>query len=104
MFYIVDFFYEILYNYFNSIEVVYMIGMVVEVFIPEEYKDNQLVDVMNSDKIGFKVKLNEDIVTIILEQDERNAEIFREDLVRLIMDDETGKFINIELYDGEEYE
>lgn len=77
-----------------------MIGMVVEVFIPEEYKDNQLIDVMNSDKIGFKVKLNEDIVTIVLKQDELNAEIFREDLVRLIKDNETGKFVNIELYDG----
>lgn len=81
-----------------------MIGRVVEVFIPEENKNSQLVGVMNSKKIGFKININGKIVTIILEQDELNAEIFREDLVRLIKDSETDKFINIELYDGEEYE
>lgn len=99
-----DFLCCILYNYFNNTEVFYMIGRVVEVFIPEKYKDNQLVDVMDSKKIGFRVMINEKTVTIILEQDELNAEIFREDLVRLIRDSETGKFINIELYDGEEHE
>ena len=47
------------------------IGKVIEVFIPKEYKNNRLIDVMDSTKIGFKVMLEDELIEIIEEQDER---------------------------------
>lgn len=82
-----------------------MIGIVKEVFIPEEYQNNDLIDVMNSTKIGFKVMLdNNQITTVIFEQNEFNSEIFKDDVVRLIQDAKANEFVAIELYDGEDYE
>lgn len=83
-----------------------MIGIVKEVFIPEEYINNTLIDVMDSTKIGFKVMLdnNNQIITVIFKQNEFNSEIFKDDIVRLIQDNKTKKFVAIELYDGEDYE
>lgn len=82
-----------------------MVGRVIEVFIPEEYKNNELIDVMASNKIGFQVMLDEDkVITVVMEQDEYNTGIFREDLVKVIFDDVTNEYISIELYDGEDYE
>lgn len=83
-----------------------MIGIVKEVFIPEEYINNTLIDVMDSTKIGFKVMLdnNNQIITVIFKQNEFNSEIFKDDIVRLIQDNKTKEFVAIELYDGEDYE
>ena len=83
-----------------------MIGIVKEVFIPEEYINNTLIDVMDSTKIGFKVMLdnNNQIITVIFKQNEFNSEIFKNDIVRLIQDNKTKEFVAIELYDGEDYE
>ena len=82
-----------------------MIGIVKEVFIPEEYINNTLLDVMDSTKIGFKVMLdNNQIITVIFKQNEFNSEIFKDDIVRLIQDNKTKEFVAIELYDGEDYE
>lgn len=83
-----------------------MIGIVKEVFIPEEYINNTLIDVMYSTKIGFKVMLDNDeqIITVIFKQNEFNSEILKNDIVRLIQDNKTKEFVAIELYDGEYYE
>ena len=83
-----------------------MIGIVKEVFIPEEYINNTLIDVMDSTKIGFKVMLdnNNQIITVIFKQNEFNSEIFKDDVVKLIQDDKAKEFVAIELYDGEDYE
>lgn len=57
------------------------IGKVIEVFIPEEYKGNRLIDVMDSNKIGFKVMLEDETLEIIEEQNEYNFKIMKNDLV-----------------------
>ena len=82
------------------------IGKVKEVFIPEEYQNATLIDVMDSTKIGFKVMLdnNNQIITVIFKQNEFNSEIFKDDVVRLIQDDKSKEFVAIELYDGDDYE
>lgn len=82
-----------------------MIGIVKEVFIPEEYINNTLIDVMDCTKIGFKVMLdNNEMITVIFKQNEFNSEIFKDDIVRLIQDNKTQEYVAIELYDGEDYE
>lgn len=80
------------------------IGKVLNVFIPEEYKNNQLIDEMNSNKIGFKVMLEDGIIEIIQEQNEQNSAIMKNDLILITRQTISGKsFIDIELYDGEIY-
>ena len=82
-----------------------MIGIVKEVFIPEEYINNSLIDVMDCTKIGFKVMLdNNEMIAVIFKQNEFNTEIFKDDIVRLIQDNKTKEYVAIELYDGEDYE
>ena len=76
------------------------IGTVLEVFIPYEYKDS-----IESKKIGFKVKLNGDEITIIEEQNESNSKILKGDKVVIIKKSISGiDFIDIELYNGDENE
>ena len=41
------------------------LGKVIEVFIPQEYKDNKLIDVMDIKNIGFKVMTDNGIEEII---------------------------------------
>lgn len=45
-----------------------------EVFIPED-------ETIDSDKRGFKVMLDTKMIEIIEKQDERNSNIFKDDLV-----------------------
>jgi len=60
-------------------------GKVIEVFIPKEYKNNRLLDVMDRQNIGFKVLLdNKKEITIIKKQTNENANILREDRVLII--------------------
>ena len=81
------------------------IGKVIEVFIPKEYKNNRLIDVMDSTKIGFKVMLEDELIEIIEEQDEINTNIYKNDLVVITKQTISGKdFTDIELYDGGYYE
>lgn len=47
-----------------------MFGRVIEIFFPED-----------SDKIGFKVNIDDKIITIIEEQNEENANIYKDDFV-----------------------
>lgn len=80
------------------------IGKVLKVFVPKEYKNNQLIDEINSNKIGFKVMLEDGIIEIIQEQNEQNSEIMKNDLILITRQTISGKsFIDIELYDGEIY-
>ena len=81
------------------------IGKVIDVFIPEEYKAGRLVDVMDSTKIGFKVMLEDEIIEIIQEDNEFNANIMMDDMVVITKQNISGKeFIDIELYVGGSYE
>lgn len=79
------------------------IGRVIEVFIPEQYKNGNLLDVMDRTNIGFKVATNNSMRDIIVEQNEINAKIMKNDLVTIIEQTISGKdFIDIELYEGDE--
>lgn len=76
------------------------IGRVVQVFIPNEDK---LVDVMVAKEIGFKVKLDDEEITIIEEINDLNVMIHKDDLVLVTTNTISGKeFVDIELYDGDE--
>lgn len=81
------------------------IGKVIGVFIPEEYNKGRLIDIMDSTKIGFKVMLEDEVIEVIQEQDEYNAEIMKNDMVVITKQNISGKdFVDIELYDGGSYE
>ena len=81
-----------------------LIGKVIEVFIPKEYKNNILIDEMDSNKIGFKVEIDENIIEIIEEQDYNNSSIYKDDLVVITKQTINDiDFIDIETY-GEWYE
>ena len=74
-----------------------MIGKVLEVFIPTENN----IDIMNSDKIGFKIVLEDDEeIEIIEKQCIRNANIFKNDKVIISFDEEDNYVL--ELYRGED--
>ena len=78
------------------------IGKVTEVFIPEEYKNGNLLDIMDRTSIGFKVQTDNGIKEIITEADEFNAKIMKDDLVMITEQTISGKdFIDIELYEGD---
>lgn len=80
-------------------------GKVIKVFIPNEYKNGNLLDVMDRTNIGFKVETSEGIKEIITEQNELNAKILKNDLVIIIEQTISGKdFVDIELYEGDEYD
>lgn len=80
-------------------------GKVIEVFIPEEIVNKRNLDVMDSKKIGFKVRVEDKIIEVIQEQDENNSNIMKNDNVIIITQNISGKeFIDIELLDGDMYE
>lgn len=81
------------------------VGKVIEVFIPEQYKNGSLLDVMDRTNIGFNVLTNTGIKKIIVEQDEFNGKIMKNNTVIITEQTVSGKdFIDIELYEGEDYE
>ncbi len=81
------------------------LGTVIEVYIPKQYKNGNLLDIMDCTNIGFKVQTPEGIKVIELEQNEINANIMKNDHVMIIKQTISGQdFIDIELYDGEEDE
>lgn len=41
------------------------LGKVIEVFIPQEYKDNKLIDIMDVKNIGFRVMTKDGIQEVI---------------------------------------
>ena len=81
-----------------------MIGKIIEVYIPEQYKNGNLLDVMDRTNIGFKVKVDDEIFVIEEEQDEINCRLLKNDIVLLRKQVISGKeFIDME-YLGEDYE
>ena len=80
-------------------------GKVVEVFIPEQYRNGGLLDVMDRTLIGFRVETDRGIKEVVQEQDEFNAEIMKDDMVMITEQVVDGNyFIDIELVDGDDYE
>ena len=80
-------------------------GKVIEVFIPEEYIEGKLIDIMYRTQIGFKVQTEEGIKEIREEQNEFNAEIMKDDIVVITEQIIDGiYFIDIELDEDEQYE
>ena len=79
------------------------VGKVIEVFIPEEYKNGNLLDIMDRNNIGFKVITDNGIKEVTQKQDEFNTQIMKDDIVLITEQTISGKyFIDIELYEGEE--
>ena len=73
-----------------------MIGKIKEVFIPNDIND------IYTDRIGFKILINEKIIEVIEEQNDYNANFFKDDLVIINKDNENN--IILEKYDGDLYE
>ena len=81
------------------------IGKVMEIYIPEQYKNNNLLDIMDRTNITFKIMTNNGLKEITIEQNEENANIMKNDLVEIIEQTISGKdFVDIRLYGGEDYE
>ena len=79
-----------------------LIGKIIEVYIPEQYKNNNLLDVMDRTNIGFKIMTENGIRDVIVESNELNARIMKNDLVTIIEQKISGKdFVDIELYEGD---
>lgn len=77
-------------------------GIVKEVYIPEQYKNGNLLDVMDRSVIGFKVLIDDEIQDFQFEQDEFNVQIMKNDEVLIIKQVIDGKeYIDIE---GVDYE
>lgn len=80
-------------------------GKVIEVYIPEEYKNGNLLDVMDRTNIGFKVLTEEGIKEVEEEQTESNVEIRKDDRVLIIEQTiDEHDFVDIVAYGGEEDE
>jgi hypothetical protein len=78
------------------------IGKVIEVYIPEQYKNNNLLDVMDRNLIGFKVMTEEGLKVVETEQNEENATIIKKDIVEIIEQTISNvDFIDIRPYGGD---
>ena len=81
------------------------IGKVIDIYIPEQYKNNALLDIMDRNNITFKILTNNGLKEITAQQNDENASIMKNDLVEIIEQTISGKeFIDIRLYDGDDYE
>lgn len=81
------------------------VGKVVEIFIPKQYKNGGLLDVMDRTQIGFKVMTDNGMKEIIEEQNQFNTRIMKNDYVTIIEQTISGKdFVDIELYEGDWHE
>ena len=51
-------------------------GTILDIYIPKEYNNkNELIDIMDRNKITFKIKTDYSIENIELEQDEENVNL-----------------------------
>ena len=79
-----------------------IIGKVIEVYIPEQYKNKNLLDVMDRNLIGFKVMTEEGLKVVETEQNEENAAIMKKDIVEIIEQTISNvDFIDIRPYGGD---
>ena len=77
-------------------------GIVTEVFMPNEYKEELLLDTLDNNVIGFKVNTSDGERVIIEEIDEFNSQIMKDDLVLITEQTIDGHyFIDIELIEDE---
>ena len=81
------------------------IGRVFEIYIPDQYKNGSLLDVMDRTNITLKIMTNNGMREVTVEQDDDTAKIMKNDLVEIIEQNISGtNFIDIKLYEGEDYE
>lgn len=86
----------------GSVKMSKIIGKVIEVYVPEQYKNGRLLDIMDRTNIGFKIMIENGIRNVVLEEDEFNAKIMKNDLVIISDQNISGKhFTDIELYEGD---
>ena len=79
-----------------------IIGKVIEVFIPKQYKNGLLLDEMDRTNLGFKVMYEDGLKEIIVEANDINSEIRKDDMVLIIEQDISKKhFVDIMLYEGD---
>ena len=77
-------------------------GVVKEVYIPLQYKNGNLLDIMDRSVIGFRVLIDGNIECFEFEQDEFNVKIMKNDEVVIIKQVVDGKeYVDIE---GVDYE
>ena len=81
------------------------IGKVIDIYIPKQYKNNNLLDVMDRTNITFKIMTNDGLKEVTVEQNEENATIMKNGLVEIIEQTISGEnFVDIRLYGGEDNE
>ena len=75
-----------------------LFGVVKEVYIPLEYNDNNnLLDVMDRNNIGFKIYVDGEVESYEFEQDEFNCQILKNDFVMITKQTIDGtNFVDIE--------
>lgn len=79
-----------------------IIGKVIEVFIPKQYKNGLLLDEMDRTNLGFKVMCEDGLKEIIVEANDINSEIRKDDMVLIVEQDISKKhFVDIMLYEGD---
>lgn len=80
-------------------------GKVIEIYIPKQYKNDNLLDIMDRTNITFKVMTDNGIKEIDVEQNEENSSIMKNDFVEIVEQTISDKkFVDIRLYGGEDYE
>lgn len=72
------------------------IGKVIEVYIPDEYKNGELLDIMDRTLLGFKVMTDNGIRDIVVKSNYDNAKITKGKLVEVTVN---GDDISIILYE-----
>lgn len=72
------------------------IGKVVEVYIPDEYKNGELLDIMDRNLLGFKVMTDNGIRDIVVKSNYDNAKITKGKLVEVTVN---GDDTSIVLYE-----
>lgn len=72
------------------------IGKVIEVYIPDEYKNGELLDIMDRTLLGFKVMTDNGIRNIVVKSNYDNAKITKGKLVEVTVN---GDDISIMLYE-----
>lgn len=72
------------------------IGKVIEVYIPDECKNGELLDIMDRTLLGFKVMTDNGIRDIVVKSNYDNAKITKGKLVEVTVN---GDDISIMLYE-----
>ena len=81
------------------------VGKVFDVYIPEQFNNGNLLDVMDRTNIAFKVMTENGEREIITEINDETGKIMKNDLVEIIEQNISGKeFVDIRLFEGEDYE